>query len=665
MSGSIDKKVILLGFDGFFPELIERYKDSIPEIKEMLDESFYSPALPSPYTCTPTNWTTISTGAWIGTHGITSFSAHLKGMELGESVPTFNSDLCQAEYFSQAAERQGKFPILINYPTAFPLKIKKGIVVGGDGLYSTEWTVRWADFITTSKDNKIIHSDFEVIQQCTNIDISVGCSWENIPLNAEVIGESRVAFKSSESKFEWGAEGIKDSSENGDSNDANVDEEFRYILIFKDKGDLKVAISREKDLNKSLTVLSRNKWSGWIREEFFGRGCMRQYKLLDISADGKDLKIYGTMAFSLKGWGHPEGIEKELMENCGPYIEALELSPDQGLTNKWFGLETSCEILDMQATCLENFTMYLSKNKKWDVMFTQYHVPDGICHLFLGYLESSDPKVVKEGEAFIKYSVERIFKFIKKIRDNCLDDNTVLCVVSDHGNLTKDYLVNINKIMMEEGLQVFEKDKGVWQLDTKRSKAVFTTIGVWVNLKDREKYGFISPGREYEDLRDSIINRLQKIVNPDTNEPVFDLVGRREAFECLGMWGERIPDVIAFASPYYLLYTKDLKNITEEEMEFYKNGDDINPVSVAFDLDLIRPLTAVHWNLPSAKTEYGSNRAIFMLNGPGIVKNKTSERIDLVDVAPTLAAILGIDPPANCEGRVIKEAFLPYDPEAI
>ena len=651
-------KVIMLGFDGFFPELIERYKDSIPEIKEMLDDSFYSPALPSPYTCTPTNWTTIATGSWMGTHGITSFSAHLKGMDLGESVPTFNSDLCQSEYFWEAAERQGKYPILINYPTAFPLKVKgKGIVVGGDGLYSGEWTVRWADFITTSRDNKIFHSDYEVIQQCTSIDISADCSWENVPSNFEVIGDSKITFKSSETKFEWGAEGIKDSSEHSNGDDTDIDEEHRYILIFKDKGELKVAISRRKDLNKALTVLSKNKWSGWIREEFFGRGCIRQYKLLDISDDGKDLKLYGTMAFSLKGWAYPEGIEDELIENCGPYIEALELSPDQGLTNKWFGLETTCEILDIQATCLENFTMYLSKNKKWDVLLTQYHVPDGISHLFLGYLESSDPKVVEEGEAFIRYSVERIFRFIKKIRENCLDDNTVLCVVSDHGNLTKDYLVNINKIMAEEGFQIFEKDKNKWQLDTKRSKAVFTTNGVWVNLKGREKYGFISPGKEYEELRDLIINRLRNIINPENNEPIFDLVGRREAFECMGMWGERIPDIIAFASPYYLLYTKDLKDISEREMEFYRSGDDINPVSVAFDMNLIRPLTAVHWNLPSAKTDYASTRAIFMLNGPGIVKNKKLERVELVDVAPTLAKILGIDPPKNSEGKIIREAF--------
>ncbi|MFC2159729.1 alkaline phosphatase family protein [Actinomycetota bacterium] len=653
-----NKKVILLGFDGFFPELIERYKDSIPGINQILEESFYSPALPSPYTCTPTNWTTISTGSWIGTHGITSFSAHLKGMELGESVPTFNSDLCQAEYFSEAAERQGKFPILINYPTAFPLKIKNGIVVGGDGLYSKEWTVRWADYITTSKDKEIIHSDMDVIQQLTSIDISQNISWKNIPDDVKAISESKIVFRSSESKFEWGAEGIKDSSENDELQKTDFAKELRYILIFRDKGDLRLAISREKDYKKVLTIISENEWSGWIKERFSGKDCMRQYKLLDISDDGKNITLYGTMAFSLKGWAHPPGIEEELLENCGPYIEALELSPDQGLTNKWFGLQTTCEILDMQASVIENYAKYLSKKADWDVMFVQYHVPDGIGHLFLGDLESPDPKVVENAEAFIKYSVRRIFEFIKTIKKCCTDENTVTCIISDHGNLTKKSLVNINKIMIEEGFEIFKRDKDVWQLDTKKSKAIFTTIGVWVNLKDREKYGFISPGREYEALRDSIINRLRKIINPENNEPVFDLVGRREAFECMGMWGERIPDVVAFASPYYLLFTKELKDISEEEMEFYKNGDEINPIKKAFDLNLIRPLTAVHWNLPSAKTDFASTRAIVILNGPGIVKNKELDRVNLVDIAPTLARILGIEPPANCEGRIIKEAFL-------
>ena len=142
-------KIILIGMDGLMPEQIERYQDDIPELRALLVKGFFSPALSSPYTCTATNWPTIATGAWVGTHGCTSFSAHLPGMELGETSPTFNSQLCQAEYFWHAAERQGKRSILINYPCAFPKLITSGVVIGGDGLSSPTWTVRYTDLMQT------------------------------------------------------------------------------------------------------------------------------------------------------------------------------------------------------------------------------------------------------------------------------------------------------------------------------------------------------------------------------------------------------------------------------------------------------------------------------------------------------------------------------------
>ncbi|MCF7837991.1 MAG: alkaline phosphatase family protein [Candidatus Marinimicrobia bacterium] len=82
------KKVILIGLDGLMPEQIERYRDDIPELDKLLREGFFSPAIPSAVTCTATNWPTIATGAWMGTHGCIGFNDHLPGMGIGESVPT-------------------------------------------------------------------------------------------------------------------------------------------------------------------------------------------------------------------------------------------------------------------------------------------------------------------------------------------------------------------------------------------------------------------------------------------------------------------------------------------------------------------------------------------------------------------------------------------------
>jgi predicted AlkP superfamily phosphohydrolase/phosphomutase len=148
------RRILLIGMDGLMPEQIDRYKDDIPELKAFLDRGFFSPAHSSPYTCTATNWPTIATGAWVGTHGCTSFNVHLPGMELGETTPSFNSQLCKAEYFWHAAERQGKRCILVNYPCAFPKVLKNGVVIGGDGLQSQAWTVRYPDRLHTHNDSK-------------------------------------------------------------------------------------------------------------------------------------------------------------------------------------------------------------------------------------------------------------------------------------------------------------------------------------------------------------------------------------------------------------------------------------------------------------------------------------------------------------------------------
>jgi len=306
------KKVILVGLDGMPAEFIDRYRDKIPELKKLLDESFFSPALPSPTTETPTNWTTIATGSWQGTHGITSFHAHLKGMEVNETTPTFNTDLCQSEYFWEAAERQGKRCILINYPCAFPITMKDGITIGGDGLASEQWSVRWPDYISTRLKEKNWESDVSVFGEVKSeekIIVKDPEGWENIPDGLSIVKEGTVTFAESE-KFNWGALGI--IIEDSDSEKSKRVEK-RHVLVFRENGSLKLLLSKEKDFNKPITILSKGDWSGWVNEEFFGEKCIRQYKLIELDKNGEDIIIYGTMGNSLKGWGYPEGIENEII----------------------------------------------------------------------------------------------------------------------------------------------------------------------------------------------------------------------------------------------------------------------------------------------------------------------------------------------------------------
>ena len=75
-------------------------------------------------TITPPNWTTIVTGAWAGTHGITCFNVHKPGDPLTQVHQGFLAEDCHAEYIWNAAARAGKRTILINYPSTWPNSVK-------------------------------------------------------------------------------------------------------------------------------------------------------------------------------------------------------------------------------------------------------------------------------------------------------------------------------------------------------------------------------------------------------------------------------------------------------------------------------------------------------------------------------------------------------------
>jgi predicted AlkP superfamily phosphohydrolase/phosphomutase len=185
---------------------------------------------------------------------------------------------------------------------------------------------------------------------------------------------------------------------------------------------------------------------------------------------------------------------------------------------------------------------------------------------------------------------------------------------------------------------------------------MFGQSGVWINLKGREKFGCVEPGADYEALRSKIIERMLAVRCDETGECPFAVVARREDLNTMGLWSDRIEDIVCFTKPYYLAFnisaTFEPKRVTMAQ--------DPREVVLLENLiahGLIWNLTAVHWNLPNASVGYASNRAVFLLSGPGIAANTRSRQVNLVDVAPTLAHCLGIRPPKQADGRIVWEAF--------
>ena len=646
------RKVILFGFDGMMPEQIERYKNDIPELARFVDKGFFAPAIESPYTDTGTNWNTIETGAWVGTHGMTGFEVHLPGMRLGESLGGESTggwpeELMPADDLFHAAERQGKRVVEINYPDAFPQLLKNGVVIGGKGLGAHDWQVRGADFI----------SSFRQPRQCKRMILGDAEVWKNVPPSYQVLHQGLV-FLNDQQRFGWSTLGMTEvrniHSEKG---------EQRYFLIFKEGKSTKVLIADSADASHPIAVLEKGQWSGWVHENFAGKPTLRQYKVLDLNAEGTQVSIYGTPAPVLAGWGYPKGIEQAIVENAGAYLEGLELAPIFGLGAGWYDWDVAYEIMRLQTSFLQKCAAYINKTQDWDLMAVVIHAPDGINHMEIGKLESSDPAVREAADRHLRETIRILFQMASAMVREIGDANTVVCFVSDHGNLPKTHWVNVQGILMHAGWTKFVRDQGtgLWNLDTEHSVAVYGNSGVWINVKGREQGGIVDPGKEYETLRTKIIQKLREVKDPDTGEDAYALVGRREDMEGLGIWGNRTEDVIAFERPHYFaqgtaVSCNNAYKIPEVMMKFYQEGPDMIPWSEAVKLGFIWGVTAVHWGLPTSSVGFASNRATFLISGNGVVEGKRAARVNLVDVAPTLSYFLGIRPPEQCEGRIVFQA---------
>lgn len=138
--------MIIIGLDGLTPEMVLKFAHEgiIPNMKKIMDRGVFSFSLPVPETATATNWATLSTGCWSGTHCIDSFATHIPGKSFRNyykfcvtpprptSAKGKNKEI-KVETLWEAAKRQDKKILLINWPFTWPPPIRNGVIVTETG----------------------------------------------------------------------------------------------------------------------------------------------------------------------------------------------------------------------------------------------------------------------------------------------------------------------------------------------------------------------------------------------------------------------------------------------------------------------------------------------------------------------------------------------------
>jgi len=639
------KRLMILGFDGAMPEHLEKFIDEgvMPNMAELMRNGSYAPALPCPPVDTPTNWTTIVTGAWPGTHGITSFTGHTPGDPLDIGFRTDGPQAtthCKAEYLWDAAEKAGKRVLVLNYMCSWPPTLKQGMLVGGFDL-QRELQAGKAVFFATG--------DFEQKgrEGLSPLKIAFG--------KAE--GWRRVSPSSSPP---LGSTIPKDLDETGEP---VGDETYQLLLIDSNgRGYDRLLVCLEKDAAEPLALLETEQWSDWIYQTVTRDGesvpVGFRLRLSQLAPDGRQFELFRTPLYKIDGWTYPAGLAREIVEGVGvcasgsdagagwDYPDIRPDSPDL--------LKIRFECLSQQLNYLVDVARFLNDTHGWDVLITQVHLQDVLCHHdIFGLIDPSCPnydpaQAERQWEIFRQHyrlMDEQVGRMVKE----CGDEDTVTVIVSDHAAVPFNQVISTNQLLQAAGLLKVDLDQatGEPKVNWSQTKAYCPFLlpeeFIWVNLKGREPHGIVNPGAEYDDVVDQIISTLYDFKDPDTGRCPIALALKKADARFLGHYGDRASDLIYFFKPGYAMSAEPLG----------PNRDFGSMIKSA-------PGWGDHSGyLPTAKGGGCSNNAVFVISGPGVKKGcRRGEPVRLLDVAPTVAHLLGIPAPAQSEGRVLHDLLV-------
>ena len=662
MSDSFAEKLIMIGFDGGNPPFIEKFvrEGRLPNISRLMKEGVYSESLPVMPCDTPTNWCTIVTGAWTGTHGITSFHIHLPGEPLDKVHFSVRSYWSKAEFLWDAAERAGKKTVAIMWPVSFPPTCKSGIFIDGTGPGDPQWRLGHSTIYTT----RPIRRKADVPVTLTKAE-----GWKNLPETHSTPLETTIDV-SGRSVMIWTEKGWE-SLEKPSFKEGRETHVLHHLLIVDSEGSGydKAIIAREKDASKPLAILKPHEWSGWIYEKLEKRvgeaekrfdfrnlpeGVFEgyfKYKLVELSPSGETFTLFRTDIFMTSGWAYPETLAEEIIKNVGPFIEGLELAQPTIAYGDW---ETYFECIDMQVDWQIRAAKYLMKKYSPDLLLVQIHTQDAINHQLSRAIDKGNPDYDEEEakrawERFAR-TYEDVDNLVGGIIENCADEKTLIVLLSDHGAVPVYKLSWVGVALMRNNLLVYKKDpvSGKTMIDWTKTKAYPWRTYIFVNLKGREPTGIVDP-KDYEDVREEILQAIYSLRDPETGECPIALAVRKEDAEILGQWGDRVGDIIYYLKPGYTDVDLDRNQAVNLPLERLMSLRDVESSN---------QICAHHQFLPT--TTYGgmSVKAVFIMSGPRVKKGyRRRTPIWQVDVAPTVAYALGIPAPAQCDGKVVYDFF--------
>lgn len=631
--GPLAKAAILFSSDGMRPDFVERFarEGALPVMADLLrrgvrGDNGLLPALPPN---TGVGWTTLATGAWTGVHGSTNNTFHQTGTDFTRSMSAFAPGVIQAETIAQAAERAGKRVVAVEWAASRNYPIR-GPAVDFRTFFSRRGVI--STFDPPGLNEEFVR-EFGLVYN--RITLSEASGWTNVPDSERpareatlVIPTTNAAVNPTRTYFLYIFDSTPDGHENYD----------------------RVLVAPSRDGSTAVATLKRGKFVEVKVRLTDGRTAGFYLKVIDLEPNLSKFRLTFTSVARVSA--NTPTLEEELASSF-PTSQGADFGPlEAGIVDE----ETYVEQGLLWESAHWPILKHLVDTHKPDLLLLGDPLTDEFQHQFLALVTPGTPVFddadrdgkpdgrVHERLGFLRRaheSADRTLGLAMKL----MPRDTAVFVSSDHGFAATWKAVNASVVLQGAGL-VHQPQPGNCRPASaqEKTKACWTggSVQVYVNLRGRDVPGVVDPA-EFEATRQGIIKAFARLRDGRTR--VADRIFLKEDLVRLRVGGTiqtvahatRTGDVVVLLRPPYQFDGASPGKAIADQPFFGQHG---------FWPDLVNLQRGVNMH------------STFIMAGPGIRSNKVLRRVNMVDVVPTLAAVLGIPAPANSQGRVLRRGFI-------
>jgi predicted AlkP superfamily phosphohydrolase/phosphomutase len=363
-------------------------------------------------------------------------------------------------------------------------------------------------------------------------------------------------------------------------------------------------------------------------------------RLFRLSPDGKELVLYLRGASELHGVFTSEDRAAYLAAYPGFHDDPFEVYHENRLGVPLIdGGDGTAErrLLEMVAfdtALLAAGTRFALATWRPDLLFHYSPMSDHAGHAWIGVLDPASP-------AHDAALAERLWPYYAGVfaaLDAWLGEvvaaageEAIVALVSDHGMAGVGRTLHVNRVLEQAGLL---ERTAAGEIDPQRTRILLPSwAAFFLVVNDSRFQGGPVPEAERERVIERAAAALLAARDPRSGAALVERVFRPQDFPGLGIGGPRGGDL--YFDPAPGLYPS--ARLRDEVVSAARNAGG----------------SGEHGYYPERRAMH----AIFYLAGPGVAAGARLPAIRHIDVAPTLARLLGLPAPPQSIGRIVAEAL--------